>query len=48
MREFFLQGKDQIAELMKRLDSCPLIARYGPDEAGTLVNAFSDIEGSIP
>jgi hypothetical protein len=47
MSQLLLQHKEAIAELTKRLADCPSVARYGPDEAETLVHAFSDLEQSM-
>jgi hypothetical protein len=47
MSQLLFQHREAIAELTKRLADCPLVARYGPDEAETLVHAFSDLEGSL-
>lgn len=47
MSKLLLQHRDAIAELRQRLSACPLVVRYGPDEAGTLVHAFSDLEESL-
>lgn len=40
----WLQRRDEIRDLIERLSACPLIARYGQDEAGTLAKAFVDFE----
>jgi hypothetical protein len=47
MSQLLLQHKEAIAELTKRLSDCPSVARYGPEEAETLVHAFSDLEQSM-
>jgi hypothetical protein len=47
MNELLLQNGEAITELTQRLKDCPLVARYGPDEPGTLVHAFSDLEESL-
>ena len=47
MNQDILQAKDRIDDLRQRLAECPLVARYGRDEPGTLVHALSDLEESF-
>ena len=46
MRDMVLQKSDGIENLRQRLAACPMVAQYGPDEPGTMVHAFSDLEES--
>lgn len=41
-----LQKRESIDDLRERLAGCPMVAQYGPDEPGTMVHAFSDLEES--
>lgn len=47
MTQRLLQDREAIADLTKRLADCPSVARYGPEEAETLVHALSDLEQSM-
>jgi hypothetical protein len=47
MDEPVLQNREQIDDLRDRLAACNVVARFGPEEAGTLVHAFSDLEESF-
>src|SRR5258707_13118569 len=47
MNEPVLQNKDRIENLRQRLTNCRIVAQYGQGESGTLVHAFSDLEGSF-
>ena len=47
MSEMLLQTKDKFQDLDNRLSACQLVRQYGPEEPGTLVHAFSDLEGSM-
>ena len=47
MNELLLQKPEPVDNLRERLASCKMVARLGPDEAGTLVHAFSDLEESL-
>lgn len=47
MSEHILQNKDVIENLRERLARCPLVAKYGEEESGTLVHAFLDLEESF-
>lgn len=47
MSETLLQTRQQIDNLRERLAKCPAVTRFGPDEAGTLVHALSDLEESF-
>ena len=47
MGQLLLQQRETITNLLERLSSCSLISRYGPEEAGTIVHALSDLEGSL-
>ena len=47
MNELLLQEKQQIDNLRNRLTNCEAVARFGPEEAGTLVHAFSELEESF-
>jgi hypothetical protein len=47
MSEFLLQEREQIDNLRDRLKNCKTVARLGPEEAATLVHAFSDLEESF-
>ena len=42
-----LQTTDAFTDLVQRLSTIPVIARYGGEEAETLAHAFSDIEKSL-
>lgn len=42
-----LLQKEQIEDLRQRLSRCATVARYGQEESGTLVHAFSDLEESF-
>jgi hypothetical protein len=42
-----LQDKEALQNLLERLSACRAVTQYGPDEAGTLVHAFSDLEESF-
>jgi hypothetical protein len=41
-----LQNPDDMERLRQKLEACPWVAKSGPEEAATLVHAFSDIETS--
>ncbi|HUZ96504.1 MAG TPA: hypothetical protein VMU57_16500 [Edaphobacter sp.] len=47
MSELLLQKQEPLDDLRKRLEGCAMIARLGPEEASTLVHAFSDLEESL-
>jgi hypothetical protein len=47
MTEPILQTREQIDNLRERLASCAAVARFGSEEAGTLVHALSDLEESF-
>jgi hypothetical protein len=47
MSELLLQKREQIDNLRSRLADCLAVTKFGPDEAGTLVHAFSDLEESF-
>jgi hypothetical protein len=47
MNDPFLQIHDPQHDLPERLGNCEMIAQFGPDEAGKLVHAFSDLEDSF-
>lgn len=42
-----LQNPNQIDGLRQRLADSAMVSRYGQEEPGTLVHAFSDLEGSF-
>jgi hypothetical protein len=42
-----LQTREAFNDLVQRLATCPIMARYGPKEPETLAHAFSDLEGSL-
>lgn len=42
-----LPTNEAVRDLIERLGSAPVIARYGQAEAATLAHAFSDIETSL-
>ena len=42
-----LQTADAFNGLAERLATCPVMARFRPDEPETLAHAFSDIEESV-
>jgi hypothetical protein len=42
-----LQTNEAVRDLIERLASAPVVARYGPAEAATLGHAFSDLEVSL-
>jgi len=42
-----LQTNEAFRNLVGRLRTAPVIARYGPAEAETLAHAFSDLEESL-
>lgn len=46
MDQPLLQSAQAMDDLTQKLESCPSVAREGPDEAPTLVHALSDIEES--
>lgn len=47
MTGLLLQKKEQIDDLRERLAHCAMVAQFGPEEPGTLVHAFSDLEESF-
>jgi len=47
MSEPLLQTQESRHDLQERLRSCEMVARLGPDEAGKLAQAFSDLENSF-
>ena len=47
MSEMILRSKDEIENLRQRLARCPVVARYGAEESGTLVHALWDLEESF-
>lgn len=47
MSELILQNPDKIENLRQRLARCPMVAKYGEEESGTLVHAFWDLEESF-
>ncbi len=47
MSQSILQKKHEIEDLQQRLARCAIVARYGQEEPGTLVYAFSDLEESF-
>jgi hypothetical protein len=47
MSELLLQKRERLDNLRERLASCPVLVRFGSEEAGTLVHAFSDLEESL-
>lgn len=42
-----MQTVEAMEQLRERLAACPMVAQYGPEEPETLVQAFSDLEGSF-
>ena len=46
MSDLQLQEQQKVDEVRERLSSCPIVQRYGCEEAGALVHAFSDLEES--
>jgi hypothetical protein len=47
MSDLVLKNKDVIENLRQRLARCPMVAKYGEEESGTLVHAFWDLEESF-
>jgi hypothetical protein len=47
MSELLWQKRELIDNLRERLKNCPMIVKLGPEEADTLVHAFSDLEESL-
>lgn len=47
MSELLLQTRESMDSLRERLASCPMITKLGPEDASTLVHAFSDLEESL-
>ena len=47
MSEMILRNKDEIENPRQRLARCPMVAKYGEEESGTLVHAFWDLEESF-
>ena len=41
------QTSELFDDLRRRLAECPMVSQYGPEEAGTLVHAFTDLEESM-
>jgi hypothetical protein len=41
------QNSGLLDDLRGRLAECSLVSQYGPEEAGTLVHAFTDLEESM-
>lgn len=47
MSELLLKRRAQIDDLRQRLADCAIVVRFGQEEPGTLVHAFSDLEESF-
>jgi hypothetical protein len=47
MNKMTLLDKNQIEDLRRRLAQCRIVAQHGDEEAGTIVHALTDLEGSF-
>ena len=47
MTDKIFQTSELFDDIRRRLAECPIVSQYGPEEAGTLVHAFTDLEDSM-